>query len=134
MVLATGRWWTAFAAQVVFCRDPVTAKGLFLSSVQDDNPVIFLEPKALYRASVGEVPVDDYTIPLGQAEVIREGTDVTVVGWGQQVHILAKVRHTARQACACTRALFTRLCETCTCDANVDRRATWRRRRASAVS
>ena len=39
-----------------------------------------------------QVPVDDYTIPLGQAEVIREGSDVTVVGWGQQVHILAKVR------------------------------------------
>ena len=77
--------------QVVLCRDPVTAKGLFLSAVRDPNPVIFMEPKALYRASVAEVPVEDYTIPLGEAEVIREGTDVTVVGWGQQVHVLNKV-------------------------------------------
>lgn len=76
--------------KVVMCRDPVNAKGLFLSSVRDDNPVIFMEPKALYRAAVDEVPVGDYEIPLGQAEMIREGTDVTVVGWGQQVNILAK--------------------------------------------
>lgn len=91
--------------KVVMCRDPVTAKGLFLSSVQDDNPVIFMEPKALYRASVAEVPVEDYTIPLGQAEVIQEGSDVTVVGWGQQVHVLAKVR-TCRYTTALLRVLL----------------------------
>lgn len=69
-------------------RSPRTAKGLLLSAIRSRDPVIFLEPKALYRASVEEVPVGDYELPLQQAEVIREGSDVTVVGWGGQLRIL----------------------------------------------
>ncbi|GBG27399.1 Pyruvate dehydrogenase E1 component subunit beta, mitochondrial [Hondaea fermentalgiana] len=76
--------------KVVIPRDPIQAKGLLLSCIRDPNPCIFFEPKALYRGSVGDVPVGDYTIPLGKAEIVQPGTDVTVVGWGAQMHVLAK--------------------------------------------
>jgi len=75
--------------KIVVPRDPVQAKGLLLSSIRTPDPVLFFEPKALYRASVGDVPVGDYEIPIGKAEVMREGTDVTVVGWGAQMRVLA---------------------------------------------
>ncbi len=74
--------------KVVVPRDPIQAKGLLLASIRDPNPVIFLEPKAMYRASVGEVPVGDFTLPLGEAEIIQEGSDVTVVGWGAQLRVI----------------------------------------------
>ncbi|KAJ7369268.1 hypothetical protein OS493_040176, partial [Desmophyllum pertusum] len=77
--------------KVVIPRGPIQAKGLFLSSVRDKNPVIFLEPKILYRQAVEEVPVRDYEIPLSEAEILEEGSDVTVVGWGTQVHVLRDV-------------------------------------------
>jgi len=75
--------------KVVIPRDPIQAKGLLLSCIRDENPCIFLEPKALYRGSVGDVPVEDYTIPLGKADIVQHGEDVTVVGWGAQMHKLA---------------------------------------------
>ena len=59
--------------QVVIPRGPSQAKGLLLSSIEDDNPVFFFEPKSLYRAAVEEVPTTDYTIPLSSAEVIEQG-------------------------------------------------------------
>ncbi|TFJ84916.1 hypothetical protein NSK_003948 [Nannochloropsis salina CCMP1776] len=71
-------------------RSPAEAKGLLLASVRCPDPVIFLEPKALYRAAVEEVPEGDYGIPLGEAEVLRAGSDVTVVGWGGQLRVLEK--------------------------------------------
>jgi len=74
--------------KVVVPRSPFQAKGLLLGSIRDKNPVIFLEPKALYRSSVEQVPVGDYVIPLGKAEVLREGKDITVVGWGSQILVL----------------------------------------------
>jgi len=73
---------------VVMPSSPRTAKGLLLSSIRSSDPVIFLEPKALYRASVEEVPVGDYTLELGQARVVRPGQDVTVVGWGGHLRVL----------------------------------------------
>jgi 2-oxoisovalerate dehydrogenase E1 component beta subunit len=76
--------------KVVMPSTPSEAKGLLLASIRDPNPVIFFEPKALYRASVEEVPTGDYTIPLGVARTVREGSDVTLVGWGAQVHVLNK--------------------------------------------
>jgi len=76
--------------KVVVPRSPRDAKGLLLASIRDPNPVIFLEPKSLYRAAVGEVPVGDFTLPLGVAEIMRQGTDVTIVGWGAQLRILEK--------------------------------------------
>mgnify|MGYP006105805311 CR=1 FL=1 len=79
--------------KVVMCRDPIQAKGLLLASIRDPNPVIFLEPKALYRASVADVPVDDYVLPLEKAEIVQAGTDVTVIGWGAQTHVRKKKSH-----------------------------------------
>jgi 2-oxoisovalerate dehydrogenase E1 component beta subunit len=83
--------------KVVFPRNPAQAKGLLLASIRDPNPVIFFEPKGLYRVSVGDVPDADYEIPLGEGEIVREGTDVTVVGWGAQVNVLEKVCEKAEQ-------------------------------------
>jgi 2-oxoisovalerate dehydrogenase E1 component beta subunit len=74
--------------KVVVPRNPRMAKGLLLASIRDPNPVIFLEPKAMYRASVGEVPIGDFEIPLGQADIMREGKHVTLVGWGAQLRVL----------------------------------------------
>jgi len=76
--------------KVVVPRNPYQAKGLLLASIRDDNPVIFFEPKRLYRASVGEVPEEDYELPLGKAEVVQKGTDITLLAWGAQVEIVEK--------------------------------------------
>ncbi len=72
--------------KVVCPSNPYEAKGLLLASIRDDNPVIFLEPKRVYRASRGEVPEQDYTIELGKASVAREGSDVTVIAYGSMIH------------------------------------------------
>ncbi|CAN6555859.1 unnamed protein product [Malus baccata var. baccata] len=74
--------------KVVIPRSPLQAKGLLLSCIRDPNPVVFFEPKWLYRLSVEEVPEHDYMLPLSEAEVIREGTDITLVGWGAQLSVL----------------------------------------------
>ncbi|MBE0506890.1 MAG: alpha-ketoacid dehydrogenase subunit beta [Marinospirillum sp.] len=84
--------------KVVVPRNPQQAKGLLLASIRDDNPVLFFEPKKLYRAAVGEVSDEDYTLPLGQAEVLREGTDVTLVAWGAQVQAIEKAADMAAEA------------------------------------
>ncbi|GAA3945822.1 alpha-ketoacid dehydrogenase subunit beta [Allohahella marinimesophila] len=76
--------------QIVVPRNPHQAKGLLLAAINDPNPTLFFEPKRLYRASVGEVPEGEYQLPLGKAEVIKEGTDVTVLGWGAQMEVIAK--------------------------------------------
>jgi len=64
---------------------PHDAKGLLISSIRDDNPVVFLEHKMLY-AKKGEVPEGEYTIPIGKADVKREGTDVTLVCYSSMVY------------------------------------------------
>eukprot|EP00056_Hartaetosiga_gracilis_P021582 m.24945 g.24945 ORF g.24945 m.24945 type:complete len:361 (-) comp9153_c0_seq1:141-1223(-) len=74
--------------KVVIPRSPSQAKGLLLACVNDPNPTLFLEPKYMYRSASEEVPIDFYELPLGSAEVVREGSDVTVVGYGSQFHIL----------------------------------------------
>lgn len=76
--------------KVVVPRNPYQAKGLLLASIRDDNPVIFFEPKRLYRASVGEVPEEDYELPLGKADVVQQGADITLLAWGAQVEIVEK--------------------------------------------
>ncbi|XP_021096350.1 2-oxoisovalerate dehydrogenase subunit beta, mitochondrial isoform X3 [Heterocephalus glaber] len=83
--------------KVVIPRSPFQAKGLLLSCIEDKNPCIFFEPKILYRAAVEQVPVEPYTIPLSQAEVIQEGSDITLVAWGTQVHVIREVALMARE-------------------------------------
>lgn len=82
--------------KVVMPRGPAQAKGLLLASIRDPNPVLFLEPKSLYRAAVEEVPLGDYTLPLSSAEIIQEGSDVTVVGYGAQIQVLRHACDMAR--------------------------------------
>jgi pyruvate dehydrogenase E1 component beta subunit len=71
--------------KVVIPSTPHEAKGLLLSSIHDPDPVIFLEPKRIYRAIREEVQEGDYTISLGKARLVQEGKDVTVIAWGAMV-------------------------------------------------
>ncbi|MBM4278612.1 MAG: alpha-ketoacid dehydrogenase subunit beta [Deltaproteobacteria bacterium] len=71
--------------KVVIPSTPYEAKGLLLSSIRSPDPVIFLEPKRIYRAIREEVPEGDYTIPLGKARMVQKGKDVTVIAWGAMV-------------------------------------------------
>lgn len=73
--------------KVVMPSGPYDAKGLMLSSIADDNPVIFLEPKKIYRSFKEEVPEEEYSIEIGKANVKREGNDVTIISWGAMVRI-----------------------------------------------
>ena len=72
--------------QVVVPATPYDAKGLLLSAIRSPDPVIFLEPKRIYRAVRQEIPEESYTVPIGQARRVREGTDVTVIAWGSMMH------------------------------------------------
>ena len=72
--------------KVVIPSNPYDAKGLLLSAIRGEDPVIFMEPKRVYRAARGEVPEGDYTVPLGKAHVVREGKQVTVLCYGAMVH------------------------------------------------
>ena len=72
--------------KVVVPATPYDAKGLLISAIRDDNPVIFLEPKRVYRAARGEVPDGDYIVELGQGKVVQEGLDVTVVAYGAMLY------------------------------------------------
>jgi acetoin:2,6-dichlorophenolindophenol oxidoreductase subunit beta len=72
--------------KVVVPSTPDDAKGLLLSSIFDDDPVVFIEMHHLYYSVSGPVPEGDYRVPLGKARIAREGTDVTLVSWGRQVH------------------------------------------------
>jgi 2-oxoisovalerate dehydrogenase E1 component beta subunit len=73
---------------VVVPRGPVQAKGLLLAAIRSPDPTLVFEPKVLYRQAVEEVPEGDFELPLGKAEILREGTDITLVGWGNQVNRL----------------------------------------------
>ena len=83
--------------KVVVPRNPEQAKGLLLASIRDKNPVIFFEPKRLYRASVGEVPEGDFEHELGKAEVVKQGNDITLLAWGAQMEIIEKAAEMAEK-------------------------------------
>lgn len=70
--------------KVVTPSTPADAKGLLKAAIRDDNPVVFIEQKLLYKKK-GEVPQEDYVIPLGKADIKREGTDVTIVTYGRML-------------------------------------------------
>lgn len=72
--------------KVVIPSTPYDAKGLLISAIRDNDPVIYLEHMKLYRSFRQEVPEGEYTIPLGKAEVKREGTDLSIITYGAMVH------------------------------------------------
>jgi len=72
--------------RVVIPRSPVQAKGLLLAAVASNDPVIFMEPKILYRAAVEQVPIDSYTLPLDKAEILKPGSDLTIVSYGTPLY------------------------------------------------
>jgi len=76
--------------KVVIPSTPYDAKGLLIAAIRDNDPVIFLEHMKLYRSFRGEVPIDDYTIEIGKADVKREGKDVTLIAYGAMVHTCLK--------------------------------------------
>ena len=72
--------------KVVCPSNAYDAKGLLISSIRDPDPVLFFEPKRIYRAAKGEVPEGDFEVPLSSAAVVREGDDVTIVAWGAMLY------------------------------------------------
>jgi len=83
--------------KVVMPSNPYDAKGLLIASIRDNNPVIFLEPKRLYRAARGEVPEEEYVIELGKAKVVREGEDITIVTYGAMVQVALEAAEIAAE-------------------------------------
>lgn len=82
---------------VVIPSTPYDAKGLLISAIESDDPVIFMEPKRIYRAIKQEVPLERYTIPIGKAKVLQEGADITVVTYGANVREVQKAMVLAKQ-------------------------------------
>jgi pyruvate dehydrogenase E1 component beta subunit len=72
--------------KVICPSNPIDAKGLLLAAMRQDDPVLFMEPKRVYRAAKGEVPEGDYTVEIGRAKVVREGRSMTVISWGAMFH------------------------------------------------
>ncbi|GAA5863897.1 hypothetical protein JCM1840_005812 [Sporobolomyces johnsonii] len=83
----------ASGLKVVVPRSPIQAKGLLLSAIRDPNPVLFLEPKILYRSSVEQVPTCDYELPLSSAEILQEGKDLTIVSYGPPLYTIEGALH-----------------------------------------
>jgi pyruvate dehydrogenase E1 component beta subunit len=83
--------------KVVIPSNPYDAKGLLLSAMRGEDPVIFMEPKRVYRAAKGEVPEGDYTVPLSQAKVVREGSQLTVLCYGAMVHTCVEAAQLAEK-------------------------------------
>ncbi len=76
--------------KVVIPSTPYDAKGLLTSALQDPDPVLFFEPKRIYRAFKQEIPDKEFKVPLGKAKVVKKGTDITVVAWGALVREVEK--------------------------------------------
>ncbi len=72
--------------KVVCPSNPYDAKGMLLAALEDPDPIIFMEPKRIYRAAKGEVPDEMYTVALESARIVREGRDVTVIAYGAMVY------------------------------------------------
>ncbi|KAF2998551.1 hypothetical protein E8E13_005389 [Curvularia kusanoi] len=88
--------------RVVVPRSPVQAKGLLLASIRTADPVIFMEPKILYRAAVEQVPVDAYELPLDKAEVLKTGKDVTIVSYGTPLYTCSAAITAAEKDFGCS--------------------------------
>jgi 2-oxoisovalerate dehydrogenase E1 component len=80
-------WFTHTAGlKVVYPSTPADAKGLLISAIEDPNPVMFFEHKALYRSISGDVPPGYYRTPIGEARVVREGEQAVIITYGAGVH------------------------------------------------
>ncbi|SCY05077.1 2-oxoisovalerate dehydrogenase E1 component [Nonlabens sp. Hel1_33_55] len=79
-------FYTIPGLKIVYPSNPADAKGLLLASINDPNPVLYFEHKALYRSVYGEVPIEDYEIELGKANLICEGNQATVIAYGAAVN------------------------------------------------
>lgn len=88
--------------RVVVPRSPSQAKGLLLAAVQSNDPVVFLEPKILYRAAVEHVPAEAYTLPLSKAEVLKQGKDVTIVSYGTPLYTCYSAINAAEKDLDCS--------------------------------
>ena len=85
------------SAEAYFCHTPglkvvipstaADAKGLLTASIRDEDPVVFLEPKKLYRAVKDDVPEGEHVVPLGKGRIAKEGKDVTLIAWGAMLHV-----------------------------------------------
>ena len=84
--------------KVVIPSTPADAKGLLISAIESDDPIIFMEPKRIYRAIKQEVSEDKYSIPIGKAKVLNKGTDVTLVAYGAMVREAMKAVALAKDA------------------------------------
>ncbi|MCF6463483.1 alpha-ketoacid dehydrogenase subunit beta [Clostridium sp. Cult1] len=76
--------------KVVIPSTPYDTKGLLIAAIRDPDPVIFLEPKRIYRAFRQEVPEEAYELPIGKAKVVEEGEDITIITWGAMVRDVQK--------------------------------------------
>lgn len=76
--------------KVVIPSNPYDTKGLLIAAIRDPDPVIFMEPKRIYRAIREEVPEGAYTVEIGKAKIVREGTDVTLISWGAMMRETSK--------------------------------------------
>jgi Pyruvate/2-oxoglutarate dehydrogenase complex, dehydrogenase (E1) component, eukaryotic type, beta subunit len=83
--------------KVVAPSTPYDAKGLLISSMRAEDPVLFLEPKRVYRAVREDVPQGDYVVPIGQAKRVRDGSDVTVFSYGSMVHVVLEAAKKAEE-------------------------------------
>lgn len=83
--------------KVIIPSNPYDTKGLLTTAMRDPDPVMFFEPKRIYRAFKQEVPEKDYTIPFGKAQVVREGKDVTLISYGAMLHIAVKGAEMAQE-------------------------------------
>jgi 2-oxoisovalerate dehydrogenase E1 component len=80
-------WFTTVPGlKVVYPAFPADAKGLLATAINDPNPVLFFEHKALYRSVYQDVPTDYYTLPLGKASILKEGSDISIITFGAGVH------------------------------------------------
>lgn len=76
--------------KVVIPSTPYDAKGLLIAAMRDPDPVLFLEPKKIYRAFKQDIPEDAYVLPIGKARIVQEGEDITIVTWGSMVRDVQK--------------------------------------------
>ncbi len=84
--------------KVVVPSTPYDAKGMMISAIESEDPIIFMEPKRIYRAIKQEVPDEKYNLPLGKAKVVQEGSDVTVVAFGAMVRECQKAIAMAQES------------------------------------